>query len=179
MYKVILKYIIVLESDLGFFSGWAEDMDSAKTTSLTIMGSRAGMTEDQIADCLHAMQTSEVKDELKKMTNEAISEGAYGLPYIVTRHRKGDEGYFGCDRFEVMSMRLGLDWKGPFPPTMEEETGQLSMPPPPNSIEMALEEELQTVEAIKFDAKVDLESIFKGVPLKDDPFEKDEESTKK
>jgi len=148
---------------------WAEDMDSQKPASLMVVAARGGLNEDQIADCLHAMEGDEVKDELKRITNEAMEEGAYGLPYMITRHQRGDEEYFGCDRFEIMANRLDLEWLGPVPPEVKE----LPMAPPPDADHVAIQQDLEEIEAIKFNAGIDLEGIFKGVPLKGDPNEDD------
>ena len=139
-----------------------------------VVAARGGLNEDQIADCLHAMQGDEVKDELKRTTNEALEEGAFGLPFIITRHRRGDEEYFGCDRFEIMANRLDLEWLGPVPPEVEE----LPMAPPPDADHVAIQQNLEDIEAIKFNAGIDLEGIFKGVPLKGDPNEEDDLKTK-
>ena len=137
---------------------------------MAVVGARGGLNEDQIADCLHAMDTDAVKDELKRVTKEAEEEGAFGLPYIITRHRKGDEAYFGCDRFEIMAARLGIDWHGPFPPTEEgKKVKELPVAQPPDADHIAIVEELKDIEAIKFTAGIDLKPIFEGVPLKNDP----------
>ena len=137
-----------------------------------VVAARGGLNEDQIADCLHAMGTDAVKNELKEVTIEAEREGSYGLPYMITRHRRGDEAYFGCDRFEIMASRLGLVWHGPFPPTEEgQHLKELDLPPPPDADHIAIKEAMEDIKAIKFEAGEDLKGIFKGVPLKNDPNE--------
>ena len=137
-------------------------MDAAKVESLTVVGSRAGMGEDEIGDCLLAMETSEVKDELRAVTDQALSEGAYGLPYIITRQYQKEDAYFGSDRFELMANRLNVEWLGPVPD--EDNLEEIKMAPYPDQVE--LHEHLESVNAVKFDAGDDLKAIFEGVELK-------------
>ena len=48
------------------------------------------------------MESEAVKNELKTRTSEAVSEGAYGLPYLVLHHgNQKTDSFFGSDRFEV------------------------------------------------------------------------------
>ncbi len=148
-------------------------MDIAKQSSLTVVAARAGMDEDQIADCLLAMDTDEVKDSLRKMTDEAVEEGAFGLPYIVTKQYNKEDSYFGSDRFEIMAARLGVQWLGPVPDP--EGLKEIPMPPAPDQVD--LHERLADAEAIKFEAGDELKSMFKGVPLRDDP-DADDNATK-
>ena len=92
-----------------WYRGWSEDMDIAKDVSLAMVGRRAGLTEDEAVDCIEAMETEEVKSLLKETTEEAVREGAYGLPYLVfhKRRNEGVETFFGSDRFELIANVMG------------------------------------------------------------------------
>ena len=92
-----------------WYRGWSEDMDIAKDVSLALLGRRAGLSEDEAVDCVEAMETEEVKALLKATTEEAVREGAYGLPYLVfhKRRNEGVETFFGSDRFELIANVMG------------------------------------------------------------------------
>ena len=60
------------------------------------------------------MNKTEVKEALKASTQDALNEGAFGLPFIVVHHSKTSvETFFGSDRFEILADRLRLKWLGP------------------------------------------------------------------
>ncbi|KAJ3039384.1 hypothetical protein HDV00_012260 [Rhizophlyctis rosea] len=67
-------------------------------------------------EALTAAQDQSIKDELSRITKEALDQGAFGAPWMEVD--QGQEGggksyYFGSDRFEQMAMVLGKKWHGP------------------------------------------------------------------
>ena len=53
---------------------------------------------------------------LKQSTQEAVEDGAFGLPFLAFEKRDSKiEGFFGSDRFELIADRFGLNWHGPVP----------------------------------------------------------------
>ena len=58
------------------------------------------------------MDRDDVKSILKTTTSDAVREGAFGLPFMVIDAVQGswqeNQTFFGSDRFEVMSHKLGI-----------------------------------------------------------------------
>jgi len=60
------------------------------------------------------MNTDEIKNELKKMTNEAVDSGAFGAPWTVLTMPDGKKyRFFGSDRIHVLGHIIGQPFKGP------------------------------------------------------------------
>ena len=108
------------------------------------------------------MGKEEVKEELKKTTQEALNEGAFGLPFIAVHHSKTNvETFFGSDRFEVMADRLRVKWLGPVPdPEAFQEHG---LAPCPDQQELF--EELEKAGAIKVSIPEEAKQILSDPPV--------------
>ncbi|KAK7496800.1 hypothetical protein BaRGS_00012009 [Batillaria attramentaria] len=94
---------------------WFEDVDATEPDSLRAAAEKAGLSKDVIDDALARMTAPEVKDRLRAYTQEALDLGAFGAPFIVAHVNGKKEIFFGSDRFPVMAMVIGEEWKGPRP----------------------------------------------------------------
>ncbi|KAH6661937.1 thioredoxin-like protein [Plectosphaerella plurivora] len=69
-------------------------------------------TPDDVASILAAATTPEMKDALKKATQEALDRGAYGAPWLwVTNSTGQSEPFFGSDRFGHVFRFLDLPFQ--------------------------------------------------------------------
>lgn len=77
----------------------------------------AGLFEAEIGRCLDlARRDPEVKDLLKRNTNEALALDAIGAPFIVAHIDGRKETFFGQDRIELLGYVANKKWLGPTPP---------------------------------------------------------------
>ena len=64
---------------------------------------------------LQEMEKDETKEALKKSTEEALNEGAFGLPFLAVHHSRDNvETFFGSDRFEVFADRMSKQFLNDF-----------------------------------------------------------------
>lgn len=95
---------------------WSRDEDITEVESLREACSKAGLSQDQAEDLIGQTETSTVKEELKKTTQIALDNGAFGSPFMLVHTKDGrKEEFFGGDRFEVMAHMIGEKWEGPLP----------------------------------------------------------------
>lgn len=56
------------------------------------------------------MAAKEGKELLTKNTDQALADGAFGLPWIVATNSKGEtEGFWGVDHIGQVAAHLGLE----------------------------------------------------------------------
>lgn len=69
--------------------------------------------EGEVKDIVAKVGTPEVKKGLSEMTERAMGDGAFGLPWFVATNAKGEaEGFWGFDHLAQVVRHLGLEGKG-------------------------------------------------------------------
>lgn len=94
---------------------WSEDKDITEPGSLSEAALKAGLPDDEIKKLLKLATSAEIKEKLKRSTQEALDYGAFGFPLIVCHVNGKPEPFFGSDRFELMAHCIGEKWLGPEP----------------------------------------------------------------
>lgn len=96
---------------------WSQDKDITLPESLAEAGMKAGLSASEVEETLKLSQSKQIKDNLKKSTEQALSYGAFGFPMVVCHVNGKAEVFFGSDRFELMANCIGEKWEGPLPAT--------------------------------------------------------------
>ncbi|MBW1884984.1 MAG: 2-hydroxychromene-2-carboxylate isomerase [Deltaproteobacteria bacterium] len=78
---------------------WGEGANIADPEVLTVLIEKAGANATQV---LEQTKTQEIKDALRKNTDEAVERGAFGAPTFFV----GDEMFFGNDRLNFVEQAL-------------------------------------------------------------------------
>ncbi|XP_077576133.1 glutathione S-transferase kappa 1-like [Stigmatopora nigra] len=104
---------------------WSEDKDITQPASLAEAAQNAGLRATEIEELQNLCTTQEIKDKLKKSTQDALDYGAFGFPLIICHINGKSEMFFGSDRFELMAHCLGEKWLGPQPAHPEKTSAKL------------------------------------------------------
>ncbi|HEX3409511.1 MAG TPA: 2-hydroxychromene-2-carboxylate isomerase [Candidatus Binataceae bacterium] len=78
---------------------WAEGLDLGEQAVLSGVLQRAGVN---LADLIAAAERQEVKDDLRRNTEDAVTRGVFGAPTFFV----GDEMFWGNDRFDFVEEAL-------------------------------------------------------------------------
>lgn len=85
--------------DAIFRAAWADALDLGEKAILTGVLQRAGIAT---AELIAATGRQDVKDELRRNTDDAVARGAFGAPTFFV----GDEMFWGNDRFDFVEEAL-------------------------------------------------------------------------
>ncbi|KAI1885813.1 hypothetical protein AGOR_G00207650 [Albula goreensis] len=94
---------------------WSRDEDITLPASLSEAGLKAGLPASEVEELLKLASSQEIKDKLKRTTQEALDHGAFGFPLAICHVNGQKEMFFGSDRFELMAHCIGEKWEGPQP----------------------------------------------------------------
>jgi len=85
--------------DAIYRAAWAEGLDLGEQAVLAGVMQRAGVN---FSELIAATERQEVKDELRRNTEDAVARGAFGAPTFFV----GDEMFWGNDRFDFVEEAL-------------------------------------------------------------------------
>jgi 2-hydroxychromene-2-carboxylate isomerase len=85
--------------DAIYRAAWAEGLDLGERAILTGVLQRAGVN---LAELLAVSERKDVKDELRRNTEDAVARGAFGAPTFFV----GEEMFWGNDRFDFVEEAL-------------------------------------------------------------------------
>jgi 2-hydroxychromene-2-carboxylate isomerase len=85
--------------DAIYRAAWAEGLDLGEQAILGGVLQRAGVN---FAHLIAATERQDVKDELRRNTEDAVARGAFGAPTFFV----GDEMFWGNDRFDFVEEAL-------------------------------------------------------------------------
>jgi 2-hydroxychromene-2-carboxylate isomerase len=85
--------------DAIYRAAWAEGLDLGESTVLTGVLQRVGVN---VAELIAASERQDIKDELRRNTEDAVARGAFGAPTFFV----GDEMFWGNDRFDFVEEAL-------------------------------------------------------------------------
>ncbi|MCC7071698.1 MAG: DsbA family protein [Deltaproteobacteria bacterium] len=94
---------------------WGKGREVASDDALLWATREAGL--DDGAAVVARTSDAEVKDALRRATDEAVARGAFGFPATFVALDGEDALFFGSDRLELLAHTLGLPWRGPRPST--------------------------------------------------------------
>ncbi|KAF9925391.1 Glutathione S-transferase kappa 1 [Linnemannia zychae] len=92
---------------------WHQDLNVAQQDVL-IEAITPILGADKTAQYMQQISEKDIKQQLINNTNEAIDAGAFGAPTFIVKKAGSNEPhmFFGSDRFELMTLFLGLPYDG-------------------------------------------------------------------
>lgn len=92
---------------------WSRDEDIYDERDFLEASRKAGVDDNISNLAISRIKDAEIKNILRNRTTEALDHGAFGVPTIITYINGKPELVFGSDRFPILAMIIGEEWKGP------------------------------------------------------------------
>lgn len=99
-----------------WFRAWSRDQDIYTREDFFEAARDINIEQIIYENAFGQIKDDIIKSKLRAVTTEALNHGAFGVPTIVTHVNNNPEITFGSDRFPILAMIMGEEWKGPNPP---------------------------------------------------------------